>query len=162
VAYDRAAIYNALLARLQAKMNATSTPPLPQPVSRRAKDLTQLGPDEQPAVFLVADDEQIQQEKGQSPKRSFHAQILIYVRTEDPAQAPTDILFPLIQLAEQAIAWVPGDTPVLYGSSTTLGGLVSHCRLIKLEMNDGLPSGEGTALLTLDLLAFGGVAGTGV
>lgn len=160
MAFDRAAIYAQLLTQIQAKINTTSTPALAQPVSRRARDLSQIGPDEQPACFLVAGDEEIQQEKGSAPKRAMHAHVLIYVRTDDPAQSPADILFPLIKLVEQSLAWQVGDGQTyLYGSLTTLQGLVQHCRLISVEINAGIPSGEGTALLTLDILAVGGVTG---
>lgn len=159
MAFDRDAIYSKLLSQLQAQINSSSTPPVPQPVSRRARDLTQIGPDEQPAVFLVAGDESVQEERGLTPKRTMQAHVLIYVRTDDPAQPPTSIMFPLMNLVERAVAFQAGDTPIIYGSFTTLGGLVSHCKLVSVKINDGLPTGEGTALMTFDILATGGVSG---
>ena len=159
--FDRYAVSTAILARLQGTLNATSTPALPQPVSRRARDLSQMGPDEQPAVYLVDDSEMLSQDKGQTPRRSLRKYVLIYVRTDDTAVAPMDLLYPLINLVEKALAWTPADSPVLPGGTTTLGGLVQHVNITNIAFNDGLPSGEGSALIALDVLAFGNVAGAG-
>lgn len=165
MAFNRELIYSTLLTRLQAYLSLTSTPALAQPISRRARELSTIGPDEQPACWLVAGDEQFTQDKGYQPKRTMNAHVLLFVRTDNPDVAPTTIIFPLINLVEQAIAWqaVPGQvadiTPGNYGGMTNLGGLVSHCKLTRVEIVDGLPSGEGMALLTIEILAYGNVQG---
>lgn len=147
---NRSAVMAALFARLNA-ISAFTTK------SRRFRDATEVGALEQPALFLLAADKQgaSYQQEGARPTWDLEPDILFYAQVADKTLSPDEILEPLIDAIDAALQWVPGDSAPAMGSPTTLGQLVTHCRISGVEIGEGGKSGQAVVLVHLHILAAG-------
>lgn len=144
---DREAIYAALLARLQGVTSLT------QGVSRRLPPAVPPGPAEQPCAFVPAGKELPQYVPQQPMRWVLHTAIILYARTDDPSQAPSSLLAPLVKDVETALQWQAGEVPFNPGGATTLGGKCVHCAIGDVEYGEGTLDGQGVAFIPLEILA---------
>lgn len=144
---DREAIYAALLARLQTVSGLLT-------VSRRLPAVVPPGIAEQPCAYVPVGKE-VPQYVSRMPLRwTLHLTVLVFARTDDPSQAPSSILTPLVKGIETALQWQPGEAPVSPGAATTLGVAgVLHCTLGPVEYGEGTLDGQGVAVIPLEIVA---------
>lgn len=147
---NRSAIMAAVFARLNA-IPAFATK------GRRFREVTEVSATEQPALFLLAADKQdaTYQQEGARPVWALEPEILVYVRVDDKTLSPDEILEPLIDAVDAALQWAPGDSAPAMGSPTTLGQLVTHCRISGVQIGEGGKSGQAVVLIQLHILAAG-------
>lgn len=146
---DRESLYAAILTAL----SGINSPAI-QTVSRRFRDLDKVQPNEQPAIFLVTGDETgVYSDRGRPAQWVLEPAIFVYARTDDAATAPSTVLNPILTAIETALQNVPGDQFPAPGSPTTLGGRALHCRIVKTLIGEGAASGQGVAILHLNILA---------
>src|SRR5215472_4531944 len=85
--------------------------------SRRLRHWSDVGPAEQPSVFLVQKSETAQRRKGLPPKWTLSVDLFVYARAPDDVTPAATVLNPLIDAIENALA------PVAPLMTQTLGGL---------------------------------------
>lgn len=146
----RTAIMTALFKRLQAVPGLVTT-------SRRYRPVKDVSAKEQPALFLLASDVQrpSYQTEGVPATWEMDPAILLYVSVADKSLAPGEVLDPLIDTIESALLWVPGDCAPALGSPTTLGQLVTHCRIAGIQIGEGGESGQAVVQFDLNILVAG-------
>lgn len=146
----RTAIMAALFARIQKVPGIVTT-------SRRYRAVKDVSAREQPALFLLASDVQKPeyQTEGVPAKWELEPVVLLYARVDDKTTSPGEVLDPLIDAIESGLQWVPGDGAPAMGSPTTLGGLVTHCRIAGIEVGEGAESGQAVVQIILNILAAG-------
>jgi hypothetical protein len=119
-----------------------------QTASRRLKHWTDVAPAEQPALFQVQKGETWTARQGLPPARRLSVELFVYVSTAaDPATAPSQVMNPLIDAIEAALAPDPGLL------DQTLGGLVDHARIAgRIESDEGLLGDQAVAIVPIDIL----------
>lgn len=150
MALARESIYTELFSRLAAIDGLKTS-------SRRFLDIDQVIAEDQPALFLVAGPEKAQHVYGEPPKWLLSPTVYLYART-DPEQdtAPSEVLNPLLTLIETALEWTGGDAGANAPySPTTLGRLCNYCRIVSVDIGEGLKDSQGVAIVQLEILALG-------
>lgn len=139
---NREAIYAALFQRLSAVPGLVTT-------SRRLRHWTDVAAPEQPALFQVQKEESVEQRPGLPPKRRLSVELYLYANSgADPAVAPAQLLNPLVDAVEAALA---PDTPVAAGQ--TLGGLVAHAWIEgRIETDEGALGDQAVAIVPVSIL----------
>lgn len=137
----REAIQAALFQRLSAIPGFATS-------SRRLKHWTDVAPAEQPALFQVQKGETWIRRQGLPPARRLSVELFVYVSTAaDPAVAPSQVMNPLIDAIEAALAPDPASLV------QTLGGLVDHAWIAgKIESDEGLLGDQAVAIVPIDIL----------
>ncbi len=137
---NREAIYTALFAKVTASAAFVTA-------SRRLRHWSDVGPAEQPALFMVQKSETAQRVKGLPPKWTFSVELFIYVHAPDDLSPPASSLNPLIDAIEAALA------PTVPADNQTLGGLVDHAWIAgKIETDEGALGGQGVAIIPLNII----------
>jgi hypothetical protein len=116
--------------------------------SRRLKHWTDVAPAEQPALFQVQKGETWTSRNGLPPARRLSVELFVYVTTSaDPRVAPSQIMNPLIDAIEAALAPDPGR------QTQDLGGLVEHAWIAgRIESDEGLLGDQAVAIVPVDIL----------
>ena len=145
----RESIYAALFAKFSA-LTAGGTP-LFKTAERKLRHWNDVQPEECPYLGQIQVSETPAQQKGLPPKWQLNVSLYVYVNTAaqlDSAVTPGQLLNPLLDGIEAAL--VPDDAD---GTSCTLGGLVSHCRIDgTIETAEGLLGNTEVAIVPLQIL----------
>ena len=137
---NREPIYAALLATLSGAAPFVTG-------SRRLRHWSDVGPAEQPALFVVRKSETAQRRNGLPPKWTLAVDVFVYVRAPDDVSAATTILNPLLDAIEAVLA--PADP----AATQTLGGLVEHAWIAgKIETDEGVLGGQAVAIIPVEVL----------
>jgi len=143
-------LYAALAARVAAAASLTAG------VSRRMPPSNQVGPAEQSCAFVPAGKHTPINTPGGVPMWRIDTVIFVYARTDDPGQAPSSMLNPLVQDIEAQLRWQAADGLALGkgpGTWGTLGKLCEHCEITSVEYAEGIPDGQGVAFIHVQILA---------
>jgi hypothetical protein len=136
----REPIYAALFATL-----STAAPFVAS--SRRLRHWSDVGPAEQPSLFVVQKSETVQRRKGLPPKWTLAVDLFVYARAPDEVTSAATVLNPLIDAIESALA-PPSPT-----ATQTLGGLVEHAWIAgKVETDEGVLGGQAVAIVPIEIL----------
>lgn len=149
---NREAIYVALAALLAGV-------PGVQICDRRFRPVSEVPPNDQPAIFLQEDGETPESRKGLPTVWTLHAALFVYFRTDgELGTAPGTVANGLLAGIENAVAWVNGDPAAMsQNAPTTLRGLLISAKFAgKTEIGLGDTTGQGGALIHLDLRATAG------
>jgi len=111
----REPIYAALFAKLAGIGGFNTT-------SRRARILSDVPQEEQPALFVYQVNEMVNTVPSLESVHTLKADVIVYVWEEDESVSPSIKLNPLIDAIENALA-----PEMLTNNKQTLGGLVEHC-----------------------------------
>lgn len=137
---NREAIYSALFAKVSASSAFVTA-------SRRLRHWSDVGPAEQPALFMVQKSETAQRTKGLPPKWTFSVELFVYVHAPDDLSPPASSLNPLIDAIEAVLA------PTVTADNQTLGGLVDHAWIAgRIETDEGALGGQGVAIIPLNII----------
>ncbi|HZL59438.1 MAG TPA: hypothetical protein VFC38_07030 [Stellaceae bacterium] len=118
--------------------------------SRRLRHWSDVGPAEQPALFVVQKSETAERRNGLPPKWRALVDVYVYAHAPDEAAAPSIVLNPLLDAVEAALA--PKDS----GAVQTLGGLVSHATIVgRIETDEGVLGGQSVAIVPVEILVAG-------
>ena len=117
--------------------------------SRRLQHWTDVPASAQPALFQVQKGETVAARHGLPPKHQLSVELFLYAQTGgDPTVAPAQILSPLIDAIEAALA--PTDPT---DAVQTLGGLVSHAWIEgRIETDEGVLGDQAVAIIPVTLL----------
>lgn len=138
---NREAIYGALFG-LAARAAAFRT------TGRRLRHWSDVGPAEQPALFMVQKRETATRQRGQPAKWVLHVDLFVYAHAPDELTSPATILNPLLDAVEAAIA--PDNAA---SNLQTLGGLVQHAWIAgAIETDEGVLGGQAVAIVPVELL----------
>ena len=136
----REAVYAAIFAR------ASATPGLAT-ASRKARHWADVTPAEQPALFQIQRQENIEAVKGLPPKRRFGVDLYLYAQSTDPTNAPVSTLNPLIDALEAAFA------PDPVTGVQSLGGLVDHVWIgPRIETDEGVLGDQAVVIVPIEIL----------
>ena len=113
--------------------------------SRRLRHWSDVGPAEQPALFVVQKSETAERKAGMPAKWRASVDVYIYAHAPDDETAPAAVLNPLLDTIEAALA--------PQGAMQTLGGLASHTWIAgKIETDEGVLGGQAVAILPVEIL----------
>lgn len=114
--------------------------------SRRLRHWSDVGPAEQPALFVVQKSETAERRAGLPAKWRASVDVYIYAHAPDDATSPATVLNPLLDAIEAALA--PAG-----GAVQTLGGLASHAWIAgKIETDEGVLGGQAVAIVPVEIL----------
>lgn len=153
VALDREVIYQALHDRLKAKVADFVW------TGRRYRSPDDgLSAEEQPALCVLATDQQSQQERGRPTVWALGAVLIVWVQVaNDVDVSPDTQLNQLVTKVEQALMRDPLE-PILDPSEpyhTTLGGLVSRAWISgTVDFYQGTVAGQGAVTIPVEMLAL--------
>lgn len=137
---NREPIYDALFATLSGTAAFVTA-------SRRLRHWSDVGPAEQPALFVVQKSETAQRRKGLPPKWTLAVDVFVYAHAPDDVTAPTTALNPLLDAIEAVLA--PADPT----ATQTLGGVVEHAWIAgKIETDEGVLGGQAVAIIPVEIL----------
>lgn len=109
----------------------------------------------QPALLVTASNIVPNREKGLPTTWRLGAKVFMYVKSVDGSASPETQLLELVGLIEASLVRSrsePGTTdPDDYG--TTLGGLVSSVSMTGVELDGGIDTGQGVAVVDLVMVA---------
>ena len=112
--------------------------------SRRLRHWQDVGPSEQPALFMAQRNEVVEMKPGMNPVTTLHVDVYLYARTNNPDKSPGQILNPLLD-AVVATLGTP-DSPTT--NKLTLGGLVQHCWIEgTIETDEGVLGDQGVVIV---------------
>jgi len=115
--------------------------------SRRVKLIDDMNNAELPALFMGTSDQHIEQRMGSPAKRTYTAQVFLYVANPNKHTAAGIQLNGLIDAVEAALA------PSVMARVQTLGGVVAHAWLDGKQEVYELPQSErAAAILNISLL----------
>jgi hypothetical protein len=155
MALNREAIFVALNTRLAAVAGFAA------PCSRLWASYADTPPEMQPALFLAAGDEQASGDRRQPTAWTLRPKLVLYTRNDaDPMAAPSTLQNQLITAIEAALELTPGEAMGggIFASDgdaphTTLGGLVSSCRIFGTMVKDeGLFQTQGIVEIPLEII----------
>jgi hypothetical protein len=140
---NREAIYSALFGVLAASSAYVTA-------SRRLRHWSDVGPAEQPALFMVQKFESVQLQRGQVAKHVLTVDVFVYVQAPDELTPPAMMLNPLLDAIEAALA--PAG-PDLATNAQTLGGRVSNCAINgRIETDEGVLGGQSVAIIPIEIV----------
>lgn len=118
--------------------------------SRRLRHWSDVGPAEQPALFMA--------EKGSLAKVkalgapvvwTLYADFYIYAHSSDPCRAPAEILNPLLDAVEAALAFSPATGIQDLG----MPGTVQHAYISgKIDTEEGVLGDQAIAIVPVEIL----------
>lgn len=152
--FSREAIFNALLAQLNAYVPGLISPTV-APISRRLA-LAENSPRNTPSIYIRELDELYEQPgKGLPPIRTLRADIICYAQIPktDAANPGGHFLNPLVDAVEAALTTLTG-TDSLQGY-LTLGGLVDRCWIsgtVIKETGEIDADGQAIAVIPVSIL----------
>ena len=155
MALNREAIFVSLNARL------ASVAGMAGPCSRKWASYSDTPPETQPALFLAAGDEQAGGDRRQPTTWTLRPKLILYTRNDaDPEAAPSTQQNLLITAIEAKLELTPGEamgggifTADSDAPHTTLGGLVSSCRIFGTVVKDeGLFQTQGIVEIPLEII----------
>lgn len=113
--------------------------------SRRLRHWSDVGPAEQPALFVVQKSETAERKAGLPVKWRASVDVYLYAHAPDDETAPATVLNPLLDAIEAALA--------PQGAVQTLGGLAAHAWIAgKIETDEGVLGGQAVAILPVEIL----------
>lgn len=113
--------------------------------SRRLRHWSDVGPAEQPALFVVQKSETAERKAGLPAKWHALVDIYVYAHAPDDETAPATVLNPLLDAIETALA--------PQGAVQTLGGLAAHAWIAgKIETDEGVLGGQTVAIVPVEIL----------
>ena len=116
--------------------------------SRRLRHWSDVGPAEQPALFVVQKSETAERKASLPAKWRASVDVYMYAHAPDDETAPATVLNPLLDAIEAALA------PV--GAVQTLGGLAAHAWIAgKIETDEGVLGGQAVAIVPVEILVGG-------
>lgn len=116
--------------------------------SRRLRHWSDVGPAEQPALFIVQKSETAERKSGLPAKWRASVDVYIYAHAPDDETAPATLLNPLLDAIETVLA--------PQGAVQTLGGLAAHAWIAgKIETDEGVLGGQAVAILPVEILVAG-------
>lgn len=137
----REPIYAALFAKLSNVAGFTTR-------SRKLKHWSDVGPTEQPALFMAQKGETAQIVRGQPTRWTLSIDVYLYVKTAG-SDAPAQLLNPLLDAITAALA---PDNPI--ENTQTLGGLVHRCWIEgQIETDEGTLGDQAVAIVPINILA---------
>ncbi len=138
---NREAVYAGVFARVSAVPGLVTA-------SRRLRHWSDVAPAEQPALFQVQRGEDVHRLRGLPPRRQLSLDLYLYAATGgDPGTAPAQILNPLIDAIEAALA------PDPVTGTQTLGGLVEHAWIEgRIETDEGVLGDQAVMIVPVEIL----------
>jgi hypothetical protein len=134
---DREAIYSALFDLLEGAAEFKTA-------SRRLKHWADVEAADQPALFQAQRRELVEGEPGLPRIHMFHVDAYIYANTQDPDLSPGEILNPLLDVIEAALA------PNPITNKQQLGGLVEHVWVEgEIETDEGTLGDQGVCIVPI-------------
>ena len=119
-------------------------------VSRRLQDWTDVGADQQPALFQVQKGEVFIQQKGLPKKADLAVDLYIYAYSNDTSTPPSTILNPLLDAVENLLQPNPGQDAV----TLDIPG-VSHIWISgKIETDEGILGDQSVCIIPISILAL--------
>lgn len=119
---------------------------------RRIRLFSDVDKDQQPWLGQAEHDAEYAQVSSLPYKRTFPAEWVIYVATNEDDPAPTTQLNTILQAIEDALA--PKVNDIGYPKRNTLGGLVYHCYIDgKLLKDPGDIDNQGMMIVPIRILA---------
>lgn len=113
--------------------------------SRRLRHWSDVGPAEQPALFVVQKSETAERRAGLPAKWRASADVYVYAHAPDDETAPATVLNPLLDAIEAALA--------PQSAVQTLGGLAAHAWIAgKIETDEGVLGGQAVAIVPIEML----------
>jgi hypothetical protein len=155
MALDREAIFNALNDRLQNVAGIVS------PCSRQWASYADTPPEMQPALFLATGNEEARGDRRQPTVWTLSPRLIVYTRHDaDPAAIPSAIQHQLLQSIEAAFEQTTAEAALNgpfandgQAPHTTLGGLVSSCRICGTVVKDeGLFQQQGIMEIPIEIV----------
>lgn len=137
----REPIYSALFALLSGAASFATS-------SRRLRHWSDVGPAEQPALFVVQKSETAERKAGLPVKWRASVDVYVYAHAPDDETAAATVLNPLLDAIELALA--------PQGAVQTLGGLAAHAWIAgKIETDEGVLGGQAVAIVPVEILVAG-------
>jgi hypothetical protein len=134
---DREAIYSALFDKLSNAAEFIT-------VSRRLKHWSDVAAADQPALFQAQRREIVEGEPGLPRMHLLHVDAYIYASTGDPDASPGEMINPLLDAIEAALA------PDPITNKQRLGGLVEHVWVEgEIETDEGTLGDQGVCIVPL-------------
>ena len=113
--------------------------------SRRLRHWSDVGPAEQPALFVVQKSETAERRAGLPAKWRASVDVYVYAHAPDDQTAPATVLNPLLDAIETALA--------PQGAVQTLGGLAAHAWIAgKIETDEGVLGSQSVAIVPIEIL----------
>ncbi len=144
---NREAIYAALAERIRVSVDSVKD------VSRRPKSPDQVGPEDQPVIYLEQGTSTATGQPGMPSRHLIHCTLGIYVY-EESTDGPMPKLNALVQEVEEALMAQPGENSRAPGA-TTLGGLAASVRPLEVKFSNDKAGAQGVAVLDIEILAAG-------
>jgi hypothetical protein len=119
--------------------------------SRRLRHWSDVGPAEQPALFM-SEKGGIAQVKalGAPVVWTLHADLYLYAHSSDPYLPPASILNPLLDALEAALA----PAPMTGKQDLGLPGMVQHAYISgRIETDEGILGDQAIAIVPIEILA---------
>ncbi len=144
---NREAIYAALAERIRVNVDSVKD------VSRRPKSPDQVGPEEQPVIYLEQGTSTATGQVGMPSRHLIHCTVGIYVY-EESATGPMPKLNDLVEQVEDALM-AQADEKYRSPGATTLGGLAASVRPLEVKFSNDKAGAQGVAVLDIEILAAG-------
>jgi len=117
--------------------------------SRRLRHWSDVTPAMQPALYQAQGNESIELPgRGIPAKVTLRAKLYIYARSGGtPDSVPATIINTLLDAVDAALATTDAS------EEQTLGGLVSHCRVVgTIETDEGVLGDQGLAIVPIEIV----------
>lgn len=136
---NREAIFAALFAAVSSAAQFNTK-------SRKLKDFGEVSPADQPALFQTQGKETAVSPYRQPTRWTLHASLYVYAHQNSLDKLPSTALNDLIDAIEAKLA--PGPD-----GEQTLGGLVSHCRIVgDIETDEGVLGDQAVAIIPIEIV----------
>lgn len=140
---NREAIYSALFSTVSSAAGFATA-------SRRLRHWSDVGPAEQPALFMVQKHETAQHQRGQPPKWTLAVDLFVYAQAAADTLPAGPVINPLIDAIEAALAPVGSDVAI---ATATLGGLTYRTWISgRIETDEGVLGGQAVAIIPLEIV----------
>lgn len=157
MALDREAIFVAAFARLRTAADFVFT-------SRVFQSWDDTPPAECPAMFFTKGPEDRVIQQGMPPLIRMTGLLMVYVRNDaDPEMPASTLLNELLTSIDEKLEYAPTEGQVdgapfvanpYAGWGTTLGGLVSYCRIADtVDVFEGVIGGGAAAIIPIEMLS---------
>ncbi len=118
--------------------------------SRRLRHWSDVGPAEQPALFVIQKSETAEERRPLPAKWRARVDLYLYAHAPDDSTPPATAMNPLLDAVETALA------PDPVSNVQTLGGLVQHCWIAgRIETDEGVLGGQAVAIVPIEILVSG-------
>lgn len=138
---NREQIFAALFALVSASSSYKTS-------SRKLKHWAQVPPAQQPAIFQTQGKEHAVAGYRMPTRWTLHASLYIYAHQNSLDTLPSTALNGLLDAIELALV------PDVATGEQTLGGLVTHCRIVgDIETDEGVLGDQAVAIIPIEILA---------